>query len=310
MHRRVPDLAGLELVDAVARTGSMSAAGRQFRITQQAVSTKIRAIERLIGVELFVRSPQGARLTPDGESVVAWARDVLAAAERMGAAIDLLHAAPERTLAVGGSQTIAARLLPGWMLQLREQQIAAGQHPTAVRLVTGNSTEVARLVRSGALDLGFIETPIVPADLGSTTVAVDRLVVAVPPDHAWAATVELADLASTPLVVRERGSGTRSAYEVAVTERVGAPPADPALELDTTVAVLSAVAGGVAPAVLSDLAVADDAKLGRVRRVHISGDPVARPLSALWRGGAGDLRGASRLLVEIAVAGTRGSGAA
>lgn len=301
MHRRVPDLPGLELVDAVARTGSMSAAGREFRITQQAVSTKIRAIERLVGVELFVRSPQGARLTPDGESVVAWARDVLAAAERMGAALDLLHTAPERTLTVGGSQTIAARLLPGWMLRLRDQQIAAGQHPTAVRLLTGNSTEVAHLVRTGTLDLGFIETPLVPADLGSTTVAIDRLVAVVPPDHPWTGTVDLAEAAATPLVVRERGSGTRSAYEVAVAERLGRPPAEPALELDTTVATLSAVAGGVAPAVLSELAVADDVQLGRVRRVEIAGDPVVRPLTALWRGGAGDLHGASRLLVELAV---------
>jgi len=300
MHRRVPDLAGLELVDAVARTGSMSAAARECRITQQAVSTKIRAIERLVGVELFVRSPQGARLTADGESVVAWARDVLAAAERMGAAVDLLHAAPERTLAVGGSQTIAARLLPGWMLRLRERQMAAGQHPTAVRLLTGNSTEVARLVRDGVLDLGFIETPLVPSDLGSTTVAVDRLVVAVPPDHAWGDAVNLTDLAATPLVVRERGSGTRSAYEIAVAERLAAPPAEPALELDTTVAALSAVAGGVAPAVLSELAVADEVKLDRVRRVDIAGEPIVRPLTALWRGGAGELRGASRLLVEIA----------
>ncbi|QAY60113.1 LysR family transcriptional regulator [Microbacterium protaetiae] len=303
MHRRVPDLVGLELIDAVARTGSMSAAAREARVTQQAVSTKIRAIERLIGVELFVRSPQGARLTPDGESVVAWTRDVLAAAERMGAALELLHAAPERTLAVGGSQTIAARLLPGWMLQLRERQIAAGQHPTAVRLLTGNSTEVARLVRDGTLDLGFIETPLVPSDLGSTTVAVDRLVIAVPPAHPWLGAVELAELAATPLVVRESGSGTRSAYEVAVRERIGVPPAEPALELDTTVAVLSAVAGGVAPAVLSELAVADDVKLGRVRRLDIAGEPVVRPLSALWRGDAGALRGASRLLVEIAVSG-------
>ena len=300
MHRRVPELAGLELVDAVARTGSMSAAARECRITQQAVSTKIRAIERLVGVELFVRSPQGARLTADGESVVAWARDVLAAAERMGAAVDLLHAAPERTLAVGGSQTIAARLLPGWMLRLRERQMAAGQHPTAVRLLTGNSTEVARLVRDGVLDLGFIETPLVPSDLGSTTVAVDRLVVAVPPDHAWGDAVNLTDLAATPLVVRERGSGTRSAYEIAVAERLAAPPAEPALELDTTVAALSAVAGGVAPAVLSELAVADEVKLDRVRRVDIAGEPIVRPLTALWRGGAGELRGASRLLVEIA----------
>ncbi|WP_308492781.1 LysR family transcriptional regulator [Microbacterium terrisoli] len=339
MHRHVPDLAALELMDAVARTGSMTAAAHELHVTQQAVSNRIRSAERLMGVELFVRSPQGARLTADGESVIAWARDVLAAAGRMGAALDLLRGSATRTLTVGGSQTIAAHLLPGWMLQLRERQLAAGQDATTVRLRTGNSAEIGRLVRSGGLDLGFIESPTVPADLGSTTVARDRLVVAVPPGHLWATgdgpgpgsgagagldagsgagarldavpgagagsgvvsgAVPLATLAATPLVVRERGSGTRSAYELAVRERLGTEPAEPALELATAVAVLSAVAGGVAPAVLSELAIADDVELGRVRQVAIEGAAVTRPLTAVWRGGSGDLRGAARLLVEIA----------
>ncbi|UUT36030.1 LysR family transcriptional regulator [Microbacterium elymi] len=296
----MPELAALELVDAVARTGSMSAAARELRVTQQAVSTRVRAVEQRMGVELFVRSPQGARLTSDGESVVAWTRDVLAAAEKLGAALDLLHASPERTLTVGGSQTIAAWLLPRWMLQLRERQLAAGKDATAVRLRSGNSVEIARLLRDGMLDLGFIESPLVPSDLGSTTVAVDRLVVVVPPGHAWTGAIDLPTLARMPLVARERGSGTRTGYELAVRERMGAEPADPALELATTVAVLSAVAAGVAPAVLSELAVADEVALGRVRRVEIAGDPVTRPLTALWRGAA--VRGASRMLVEIAAA--------
>lgn len=300
MHRRVPDLVALELVDAVARTGSMTAAAHELHVTQQAVSTRVRSAERVMGVELFVRSPQGARLTADGESVVAWARDVLAAASRMGAALDLLHASAERTLTVGGSQTIAAQLLPGWLLQLRDRQLAAGQDATAVRLRSGNSAQIARLVRDGVLDLGFIESPVVPTDLGSTMVATDGLVAVVPPGHAWSDRVELATLAATPLVVRERGSGTRSAYELAVRRTLGIEPAEPALELATTVAVLSAVAGGVAPAVLSARAVADDVALGRVRPVPIAGATVTRPLTALWRGTARDLRGAARLLVEIA----------
>ncbi|WP_051191868.1 LysR family transcriptional regulator [Microbacterium luticocti] len=300
MHRRVPDLVGLEMLDAVARTGSMSAAARECRVSQQAISTRIRAIEQLTGARLFIRSPRGVRITADGESVVAWARDVLAAAARMGAALDLLHGTAARTLVVGGSQTIAARLLPGWMLRLRDAQAASGRRPTTVRLRTGNSAEIVRLVREGVLDVGFIESPALPAGLGTATVAADRLVVAVHPEHPWTGTVPLGEVAATALVAREPGSGTRLAYEVAVREQLAAEPVEPALELSTTVAVLQAVAGGLAPAVLSELAVADDVALGRVRRVEIAGATVTRPLTALWRGGAGDLHGAARELVELA----------
>ncbi|GAA3773588.1 LysR family transcriptional regulator [Microbacterium kribbense] len=301
MHSHVPDLVGLQLLDAVARHGSMSAAARELHVTQQAVSTRVRAAERLTGLELFLRSPQGVTLTADGESVIAWARDVLAAAARMGAAIDLLKAAPDRALTVGGSQTIAARLLPAWLLRLRERQLQAGREPTPIRLRTGNSAEIEALVRAGELDLGFIESPVIPDGLGSTRVATDRMVVVTAPDHPWAGgTVGLDELAATALVVREDGSGTRLAYEVAVREQLRREPAEPALVLATTVAVLSAVAGGVAPAVVSELAVADDVQLGRLRRVPIAGAPITRPLTALWRGAARDLRGVSRLLVGLA----------
>ncbi|HEU0256626.1 MAG TPA: LysR substrate-binding domain-containing protein [Microbacteriaceae bacterium] len=342
MRRRIDDLEALDVLDAVARCGSMSAAARECRLSQQAVSARIRDIERRVGFALFERSPRGVALTAEGESVVAWSREVLVAAARLDAAVDLMHRPVQHTLTVGGSQTIAAELLPGWLLGLRQRQLQTGEAPTPVRLRTGNSAEVARLVASGELDVGFIESPAVPRRLSSVTVATDRLVAVVAGSHPWAAAravrpaserapeharegaegrgekhaqeyawqpqrsearsrgVTLAEVAATPLVTREQGSGTRLAYETAVRERLAVRPADPALVLGTSVAVLHAVAGGVAPAVLSELAVADEAALGRVCRIPIVGDPITRPLTALWSWGVDGLRGAARLLVDLA----------
>lgn len=299
MTRRVDDLVAWDVLDAVARTGSMSAAARECRMSQQAVSARVRDIERRVGLTLFTRSPHGVTPTAAGESVVAWARDVLVAASRLDAAVDLLHAAVRRTLAVGGSQTVAARLLPGWMLRLRRRQLDDGAKPTAIRLRTGNSAEIARLVASGSLDMGFVESPDVSVDLARATVATDRLVVVVAPVHAWTGSVSLEELAVTPLVAREEGSGTRLAYEMAVRARLGVDPVPPALVLNTTVAVLQAVAGGVAPAVLSELAVSDDVELGRVRAVAIAGPPITRPITALWRPAVA-LPDPARVLLDIA----------
>ena len=63
---RVPDLGALEMLLAVAHTGSLNAASRQLGITQQAVSARVRSAEAQAGVALIARTPRGSSLTPGG----------------------------------------------------------------------------------------------------------------------------------------------------------------------------------------------------------------------------------------------------
>jgi DNA-binding transcriptional LysR family regulator len=67
--------------------------------------------------------------------------------------------------------------------------------------------------------------------------------------------------------------------------------------------VRSAAIAGIAPAVLSELAVADDVALGRLRALELEPVPLRRPITAVWQGGARDLHGLARELVDVAVAG-------
>jgi DNA-binding transcriptional LysR family regulator len=53
--------------------------------------------------------------------------------------------------------------------------------------------------------------------------------------------------------------------------------------------------------VLSRLAVADDIRLGRLVEVSLADAPLLRPITALWRGGDGDLTPTMRELLEVAV---------
>lgn len=301
----IPELAELELLDAVARSGSLSAAARELGVSQQAVSSRLRGMERRLGLPLMTRSPGGAAPTPEGETLLSAAREVLAAARRLGETVDGLRGSRSRTLSVAASQTIAAHLLPGWVLAMRRGQIERGSAPAESELRTGNSAEVIRLVRAGTADLGFIESPVVPSGLGIRRLRTDRMSLVVAPEHPWAERaggVALVELAGTALVAREVGSGTREAYEVAVRARLGREPVGPAVVLSTEAAVRSAVAGGLGPAVLSELTVADDLRLGRVREVALLGEPITRPLAVIWRGSERDLFGAARELVEAAEA--------
>lgn len=296
-----PSLAEIAVFETAVRRGSLSAAAREMGVSQQAVSARLRALERLIDIELVRRSPTGVVPTPAGEVVLAWSKELLTASERLGEAIASLRGTAERGLSVGASQTIASHLLPGWLLELRNRQLSGGHEASTVTLQTANSTAVIAMVRTGELDLGFIECPDLPRDLGVSVVRRDRMIVAVSPEHPWAgrAAIPLAELATVPLVSREEGSGTRAAFERAVHDELGGIPATPEVALATEAAVRSAVAHGVGPAVLSELTVEDDVRLGRIRALPIAPRPVLRPLTAIWRGARRELIGARRELVAI-----------
>ncbi|MEU6354528.1 LysR family transcriptional regulator, partial [Streptomyces sp. NPDC047072] len=79
LAHRVPELGALELLLAVARLGSLGGAARELGITQPAASSRIRSMERQLGVALVDRSPRGSRLTDAGALVTDWARRIVAA---------------------------------------------------------------------------------------------------------------------------------------------------------------------------------------------------------------------------------------
>ncbi|MGW7463059.1 LysR family transcriptional regulator [Streptomyces sp. NPDC054797] len=282
LAHRVPDLGSLELLLAVARDGSLSGAARRLGITQPAASSRIRAMETRLGVALVDRSPRGSTLTAQGALVTDWARRVVEAAEAFDAGAQALRGQRDSRLRVAASMTIAEYLLPGWLIALR------GQRPdTAVSLHAGNSAVVAERVLAHEADLGFVEGLTVPDGLDSAVIAQDRLVVAVAPGHPWAGRsrgVEAAELASTPLILRERGSGTRQVLDAALAASGGL--AAPLLELASTTAVKAAALSGAGPCVLSELAVVDELAARRLVEVPVGGAGLGRELRAVWPTGA------------------------
>ncbi|MGW1196978.1 LysR family transcriptional regulator [Streptomyces sp. NPDC002536] len=294
LAHRVPDLGALELLLAVARLGSLGRAARELGITQPAASGRIRSMERLLGVALVERSPRGSRLTDAGVLVTDWARRIVEAAEAFDAGAQALRGRRDSRLRVAASMTIAEYLLPGWLVALRAQRPG-----TAVSLLAGNSAAVAERLLAGEADLGFVEGLDVPAGLDGVVVGHDRLVVVAPPGHPWArrrSPLDAGELAATPLILRERGSGTRQVLDAAL----GGVTAAPLLELASTTAVKSAVVGGAGPSVLSELAVRDELASGRLVEIHVAGLALRRALRAVWphgqrpTGPARDLLGLTR----------------
>lgn len=305
LSRRVPDLAALEVLVEVARQGSMNAAAESLGLSQQAVSQRVRRTEAELGVPLLVRSRHGSMLTDQGVVITQWATKVLDAVAELATGAQALRGHRDAHLVVAASLTVAEQLLPGWLVTLRAGQRAAGATPSEVRLLAVNSVEVAALVSTGRAGVGFVEGPSAPTGLRSRTVATDELVLVVAPGHPWARRrrpLPLAELAATPLVTREAGSGTRSAWEAELTRALpaGHAWAGPALEVSTAAGVRAAVVAGAGAAALSTLVVAEDLAAGRLRRVAVGGLQVRRRLRAVWAGGPQPPAGPVRDLVAVA----------
>ncbi|OIJ64521.1 LysR family transcriptional regulator [Streptomyces mangrovisoli] len=275
LAHRVPDLGALELLLAVARLGSLGAAAREVGITQPAASSRIRSMERQLGVALVDRSPRGSRLTDAGALVTDWARRVVEAAEAFDIGAQALRDRRDSRLRVAASMTIAEYLLPGWLLALRAQR-----PDTAVSLLAGNSAAVAERLLADEADLGFVEGLSVPPGLDFVVIAHDHLIVVTSPDHPWARRRQALspdELAATPLILREKGSGTRQVLDAAL-----GGLARPLIELSSTTAVKASAVSGAGPAVLSELAVGEELSLRRLVRIPVESVSLARALRAVW----------------------------
>ncbi|GAA4368908.1 LysR family transcriptional regulator [Paeniglutamicibacter cryotolerans] len=307
----MPALTALEMLVAVHQGGSLSAAGKQLGLSQQAVSSRMRSLESQIGADLLARTPRGTTLTEKGTLIAGWAEQILAAAERLDRGIASIRSEGVRELKVAASQTMAEHLVPRWLVVLRREQESLGIIPTVVELKVANSQDTVSLVRSGQVDLGFVESPQLPSDLKTAAVGADDLLLVVAPRHPWARRrrpVTVSELAATALVAREQGSGTRDALEFLLRQAGATTLRDPIVELSTAAAVRSSIAAGTAPGVLSALAVRDDLALHRLVEVKVEGLLLRRPLNVIWRTGNIPPQGPARDLAAIAARAVPGSG--
>ncbi|REC97861.1 molybdate transport repressor ModE-like protein [Microbacterium sp. AG157] len=279
---RILDLDTLEVLQRIAEAGSLSRAAEALGVTQQAVSARLRVAERAIGQPLVHRSTAGSLMTDTGRILLELASPVLEASRHLEAGVAALRE-PTGSLVVAASQTIAELLLPRWLLGFRQRT-----PDVRVRLIAGNSATALELVRSGVAQLGFIETPTAAAELSSSVITEDELAIVVAPDHPWARTASISaeEVARTPLLTREEGSGTRATLEAWLRD-VGLTLATPAAVLETTAIIRANARAGIAPAVMSIRTVEADLAARFLVRVPVHGPALVRPLRAIWSGRAG-----------------------
>jgi len=299
LSSRMPDLESFEVFLAIAETGSLGSAARELGLTQQAVSRRLAAMEAKAGLTLAARTTRGSTLTSAGNAMAQWASRLLEVAHDIDANLGSLREEGCQRIKVAASPTIVEHLMPHWLLSLQAANSQQTGSVPKVDLTVTNGVRAIAAVRDAATDLGFVEQPGLPAELGSCVVGHDELVIVVPPSHKWARNsrvVSARELAETPLVTREPRAGIRISLAVALRRTLGddVQQAPPVLELPTAAAMRAAVLAGAGPAAMSRLAVGDDLAVGRLSAITVSHLDLRRELRAIWVGGRAPPAGAIR----------------
>lgn len=273
----------LTVFRAVAAQRSFRRAAEQLYLSQPAVTQQIKALEDLIGLPLFDRGGREVTLTPAGAQLLRHADESHATLER--AAIDLaaLKGHLSGTLRIAASTTIAQYILPPLVASFLRL------HPEVrIELDSSNTESVADAVVTGRAALGLVEGPPHAGNLRSELWLADELVLLAPPSHEWAGqrSITLQQFASAPLLMRERGSGTREVIETAL-EGAGFAARDLhiAIELNSTEAILGCIESGAGVGFVSRSAVHRQLAAGSLAIIEVRGLSIHRDLLLLTPAG-------------------------
>ncbi|MDR3751184.1 MAG: LysR family transcriptional regulator [Terracidiphilus sp.] len=244
----------------VAGQRSFRKAAEELYLTQPAVSLQVKALEDDLGVQLFDRTGPHITLTAAGSVLLDYSLHIhalLAQAEHDIAALGREHAGQ---LALGASTTIAQYVLPRLLGEFRRE------HPRVLpTLISGNTEHIVEAVEQQKVELGFIEGPARSRDVKTAPFLADELVLIVSTAHEWAEleSIPRSELAAAPLLMRERGSGTRRIIELALEKQdVRRRSLHVVMELDSTEAIKSAVEAGLGVGFVSRWSIAKDLRLG------------------------------------------------
>ena len=257
----------LRVFVAVAERQHVTRAAASLNMAQSAVSAAIAALEARHGTKLFHRVGRGIELTEAGTLFLAEACAVLDRAEEAAGVLAELGGLKRGTLRVRASQTIASYWLPRHLVAFHHAWPGVDIH-----LGIGNTAEVAQAVLAGHAELGFIEGQIHAPLLSIAQVARDQLVIVVGAEHPWVQTPPRKPeaLVQGEWVLREAGSGTRSAFEEALAGFGLAPGRlSIALELPSNEAVRAAVEAGLGATALSASVAASGIEAGLLHAIPL-----------------------------------------
>ena len=269
----------LRIFESAARLSSFARAAAEMHLSAPAISMQMKDLEEDLGMPLFAKRGRGLVLTSAGEYFLVYARRVLIALKETEDMMLKLKGMEIGTLNIGLVSTakyIAPHLLARFRLE----------HP-GIKLVihVRNRDQLIGLLREAAIDVAIMGKPPKDLDVRAEAFANNPHAFICSPDHPLAQerTVNLAQLDSEEILIREQGSGTRTVMENFF--EVGRFRPLSTLEMSTTETIKQAVMAGLGISFVSLHAVGLETKHGVLRILAVEGTPVIRVWHLVSRGG-------------------------
>ena len=200
------DLRQLEILQAIAETGSFTACGKKLHVSQSAISRQILLLEEELGEPLFLRVGRQVRMTPAAESLVQLGQRVFQDVRDTVGTITDRTGSLRGMLRLAGGMTVCLYVFPPLLKHLKRV------HPQLdVRLTVATAARSVEEIRAGRVDAGLLTLPVEESDLVTVPVLHEELMLLTMPTHPLAKQrrVAPADLAGQPFVMFESGSATR-----------------------------------------------------------------------------------------------------
>ncbi|AOW94153.1 hypothetical protein BFN03_19655 [Rhodococcus sp. WMMA185] len=264
----------LETFVAVADHGGLSAAARALGIAQSTVSGNLQLLERELGVVLVDRSGRASRLTDAGEALIDHARTLLSLAGEAADRVTRLRKAPvSGVLAVGGTETVAQKLLPRLVTSF------ACRYPgIEIDLHVDNSAAAVLAVTEGRVPIALVAAETDKPSLESSRVASEPQTMIVASDHPLAGRQASPHrLRGSRILLREEGSASRR-YQLDLLKKWQIPNTHTST-IASNGAIIGAVAHGLGIACLPRNCTEDALELGRIGEIHLDPALPHRPIN-------------------------------
>jgi DNA-binding transcriptional LysR family regulator len=270
------DIAQLETFLAVGTFGGFRRAADALRVTQPAVSARMKALEAALGARLFERGRGGLAPSAAGRALRPHAEQVLHAVALARQAVRELRPASAGALQLAAALSICAYLLPAVL-----QRFRAARPRVLVTVRSGHSKEVLEMVLRGEAELGLARSLQHPA-VETLSLGDDPLVLVQNRAHALVPgqRARLEEIADRPLVFFDRGSSDWTLTH-GLFRRAGLVP-NVTLEVETIETAKRMVERGLGLAFLPHLAVAPELRRRALTAIEVAdAEPLRRSLDVV-----------------------------
>jgi DNA-binding transcriptional LysR family regulator len=274
------DLRQLEIVKAIAETGSFTAAGARLHVSQSAISRQILLLEDEFHERLFVRLGRRVQITAAGEALLQLAHRVFNDIRDTSASITDRQKVLTGTINMVGGMTVCLYVFPPLIKEFRKH------HPQVdIKVATGGTQRLMRRVRNGQADLALLTLPVDDPALTSVPVLREELMLVMPAGHPLAGkdSVGVEALVGQPFIIFEQGSNPRRTLdEFFVREQI-----KPRIvtESENVEIIKSMVASGLGVAIVPFQSVERETRGGSLKVARIRAQQLVRETGWVYRAG-------------------------